>query len=78
MGFETPYILDVADACRIAAARLRPCAPATMTVASSSSVCAAKLADEIMSRIERDEAIHRDSLIDVAVMCGCKRPDTSA
>ena len=38
----------------------------------------AKLADEIMSRIERDRdyhgaAISRDALIDVAVMCGCKK-----
>lgn len=40
---------------------------------------ATKIADEIMSRIERDRDYHgasisRDALIDVAVMCGCKKP----
>ena len=39
---------------------------------------ATKLADEIMARIERDRdyhgaAVSRDALIDVAVMCGCKK-----
>lgn len=43
---------------------------------------AAKLADEILARIERDRdyhgaAVSRDALIEVAVMCGCKRPDHS-
>lgn len=46
----------------------------TPTVATAPN--AAKLADEIMARIERDRdyhgaAISRDALVDVAIMCGC-------